>query len=186
MKFDFRRVLKEATRPDHELTDGVMSEFDLRTRAGLSEFLAVHHLCFKSMVRSADAQGETCRAMAQMLGLIENDLSTLGADLPTPPHPDARKLDPLALDYVFEGSRMGTKVLRRDWSAAQDPAVRRASAYFTSHAPASRWQDVCQQLSEIDPNSARADRIVADTRTLFALFRKAAQPDEMTPQELTA
>ena len=124
MKTDFRRALKEATQPDHELTDHVMSGFDLRAREGLAGFLAVHHTCFRAMIGAAATPGEACDEMAEMLQMIELDLTTLGANLPETPELSVRKVDPLALDYVFEGSRLGTKVLRRNWAASADRSSR--------------------------------------------------------------
>lgn len=175
MQTDFRMALRKATREDHEKTDLAVSSFDLRSRDGLVGFLAVHHSCFHTMIAAAVVPGDACYEMADMIGAIEVDLATLDASLSEVPPPALPRLDPLALDYVLAGSRLGTKVLRRVWSASADPSVRRASAYFSKDAPAERWQMVCRALTEVDADGARARRITADTRRLFQLFCDVAK-----------
>ena len=78
--------------------------------------------------------------------------------------------EPLAIDYVVLGSRLGSSVLKRHWAQAEDPRVRDASCYFSAPAQVRRWQAFCRQTREMSPKNAAADRAVDDTRRIFALF----------------
>ena len=82
--------------------------------------------------------------------------------------------DPLAVDYLLAGSRMGTRVLRRRWLESTDPAVHAADAYFGLPDDPSEWARVRGRLSEIADGSDRALRIEADVSALYALFHEAA------------
>ncbi|KJZ17008.1 hypothetical protein TW80_17435, partial [Loktanella sp. S4079] len=80
------------------------------------------------------------------------------------------QIDPLAAKYVLGGSRMGTKVLRQRWLQSTDPIVCDAKAYFTLPSNPIFWREVCDALSQVKTGSIRAEKIVADTKQIFALF----------------
>ncbi|WP_107843967.1 biliverdin-producing heme oxygenase [Litoreibacter ponti] len=171
---NFRQVLKAETWADHERVDGLISTLDLSTFEDFVRFLTIHQGCFDS-IRGLMPKGSAAwRALDDMVRGIETDLNTLGASAPVPALPNLRTPDALAVDYVIEGSRLGSKVLRRRWMAASDPRVRKADAYFSLPPVPGRWRDVCDQLSAISVPSERAGRIVHDTRMLFSLFYTAA------------
>lgn len=105
---------------------------------------------------------------------IERDLATLGHPAQPMDVPKDSPVDPLALDYVLEGSRLGTQVLKRRWAASTDPMVQRADAYFSLPTDAQRWRATCAALGDIAPGSPRATRITADTKALFEMFYQAS------------
>ena len=166
---DFRWHLREATAEDHARLDGIVSELDVATRAGLAGFATAHLLAFRAM-EEAHPRAEL-RAMIAALG---TDLASLGAALPGGAMPPAPAHDPLAGDYLLAGSRMGTQVLRRRWAGSLDPLVRRADAYFALAVDPAEWPAVRAALSAVPVGSDRAGRIVADVRALYQLFERAA------------
>ena len=85
-------------------------------------------------------------------------------------HDAASSLDPLAVDYVVAGSRLGLKVLKTRWASSSDPLVRAAGAYFTQPNAAPAWPKVCRALSTVSLDSARAGAITRDTKRIFDLF----------------
>ncbi|NNE52986.1 MAG: DUF3158 family protein [Sulfitobacter sp.] len=140
-----------------------MSKLDLQKPGDLGRFFAVHHTCFRALAAHHAYSG-----LAQMIGALERDLHHLGA----PVLPDARlqPVDPLAVAYIIEGSRMGSKVLRSRWKRSTDPTVQGASAYFSLKPDGQRWRDLCAALSVFDTRSSRAALIVSDTVVIFELF----------------
>ena len=171
---DFRHLLKSETQADHELVDGLMSSIDLATRDGFLRFLIIHQGCFAAMRDLVPQDSETRRGLDELVARINSDLAILDVSDHAESQRDIPAPDTLAVDYVIEGSRLGSKVLKRRWLDASDPKVRQASAYFTLAPAPGRWRDICSQLSAISPKSDRALRIVNDTRALFALFFDAA------------
>ena len=174
MRTDFREVLKDKTQADHERVDRLMSLIDLTTRDGLGRFLQINHSCFEVMFAAVGAETSTGTTLHQIIGRIDADLLTLGLEKPVKSQEKLTKVDPLAVDYVVEGSRLGTKVLERLWSKAQDEKVQQANAYFTFGKVPGRWRDVCDQLSAIPAQSDRANFILRDTKRMFDLFHDTA------------
>ncbi|WP_299869953.1 biliverdin-producing heme oxygenase [uncultured Roseobacter sp.] len=171
---DFRRVLKNETQADHERVDALISSIDLVTFDGLVRFLSIHQSCFRFIRDLVTTETHAWCSLDGMVRRIDADLATMGAAETVVVVSDITKLDRLAIDYVIEGSRLGSKVLRRRWLTASDPTVRRASAYFSLAAVPGRWRNVCDQLSKIPVQSDRAGAIIEDTKMLFALFHAAA------------
>ncbi|WP_208987496.1 heme oxygenase-like domain-containing protein [Roseibium marinum] len=84
----------------------------------------------------------------------------------------AGPLEPLAVDYLVLGSRLGTEVLRlRLFSGYPSDKI---PAYFRAPALPQLWSAHCTALDAIPPGSARADQILEDVKTGFALFGQAA------------
>lgn len=174
MQDNYRKSLRELTQTDHLMVDEAISGLDISKPSDLAQFLSIHLTCFHAMAR-ASQDAATIARLDAMTSRIERDLETLGQPAqPVPASPSGR-LDPLALDYVLEGSRLGTQVLKRRWAASTDPTVQRADAYFTLHADKLRWRATCDALAAVDPESPRASRITGDTRALFQLFYRASQ-----------
>ncbi|WP_095588255.1 biliverdin-producing heme oxygenase [Actibacterium ureilyticum] len=171
---DFRKALKDATQPDHERVDRLLSAFDIATRDGFASFLAVHRRCYLAMLRAAAPGGTASNSLDGMLADIEIDLATLNAPHDVDPAPVAKQVDALALDYLIEGSRLGTQVLKRAWAGSRDPIVQEARAYFTTAPISGRWAEVCRALSEIPADSPRAETIIRDTKRLFGMFHDEA------------
>ncbi|SLN44160.1 biliverdin-producing heme oxygenase [Pseudooctadecabacter jejudonensis] len=180
MTVNFRHHLRVSTASDHQAVDDIMSNMDVMTHAGFVSFLTVHRMCFDAMSKASPAGHTAKSVLDDLISRIDADLKVLGAPIPSQDPQPLGTLDPLAIDYVVEGSRLGSKVLRRRWEGTSDPVVKSANAYFSHIPPTSRWQQVCSALAEIETAGPRADRIGADTRKLFGIFRHAA--DQATRQ----
>jgi heme oxygenase len=104
-------------------------------------------------------------------------LARLDRDLPGPgpalPAFQGAALDPLAVDYLVLGSRLGTEVLRRHLADAA-PALP-MPAYFRAPPATAEWRALCQHLDQINPESDRAARILFDAGRGFGIFTAAAQ-----------
>ncbi len=175
MNQDLRHHLRHRTQSDHENVDRVMSRFDLTTLKGFSGFLAIHHSSFRAIQYFATADSPTRLALDEMVQRLSADLATLGAAEADFVVPSAKNIDGLAIDYLIEGSRLGSQILKRRWMAAEDPRIRNATAYFSLPPDPQRWRAVCDQLSAVPAQSDRAEAIVEDTRFLFGLFYNTAR-----------
>ena len=173
LKTDLRHVLRQETRQEHDALDRAISTLDITRIDGFCRFLHIHHTCFTAMQTRALAACQSRLALADMVDGLSRDLSAVGAQkaalhLALPP-----RLDPLAVDYMVAGSRLGTKVLHRIWAQATDPMVRQADGYFGLTGTPTLWPDTCHNLSRVPVDTPRAAAIVADTKTLFQLFSTA-------------
>ena len=151
----------------HAQLDETLSRLDLRERGDYGLFLMLHRRAFGGIVAQAAATAED---LAATLEALDQDIAALGLS----PAGDGDRLDVagLALDYVFLGSRLGTKVLRRHWQSAEDPAVRAAGAYFEMAPRTGGWSALLQDLASRPAEGAETDRIVADAGLIFARFEE--------------
>ena len=155
----------------HAALDARLGAFDLRDPADLAGFLRINERGFAA-IAGAGPDGAVCMGRsiaADLARRIRSDLDRLGTS-PLPAVAAPEDPDPLAIDYVVLGSRLGSSVLKRHWAQAEDPRVREASCYFSAPAQVRRWQAFCRQTREMSPKNAAADRAVDDTRRIFALF----------------
>ena len=185
MKTDLRHVLREQTRADHDLLDRSITTLDIAQLHDFKVFLEIHHYCFVVMRSRALDQGLSTSVLADMIDRLAADLEIVSGgrhsfDLPVP-----AALDPLSIDYMVAGSRLGSKILRKRWGASTDPCVQRANSYFCQTDDPKLWPETCRALSAVPSGSARADAIVEDTRTQFQLFA-AAFATVVTAQEALA
>lgn len=128
---------------------------------------------------------EACQSRATLDGMVtalRADVERFDGGQPARAHPLSGPLDPLAIDYMVAGSRLGTKILHKTWAASAHPAVLRANSYFGQEIDATLWPQTCQALTSVNASSARADKVVADTRRLFKMFVTVFQ-DLGTDQE---
>ena len=174
MDQDFRVVLKERTRQHHARLDRSMSELDLSTASGLATFLQIHALCFAELRVAVECDIRLQRQLDDLIVSARTDLATLGREEPPRVVFKLGALDPLAVEYVVEGSRLGTRVLKRRWQTSHDDRVRRASAYFSRPAVPNAWRDVCERLSDIPTEDVRAERVIVETCAIFDLFETVA------------
>ncbi len=144
-------------------------------RPDLSRFLQIHLACFDAMQTCAERGTSADRLLARTRRALRADLAVLGAARSHLCLPPPGPLGPLALDYVLEGSRMGTRLLARRWAETRDPAVARARNYFTAPSESGRWRTVCAALSAVPVDSAEAETLVHDTKRLFDLFHRAVK-----------
>ncbi|MFQ6548435.1 biliverdin-producing heme oxygenase [Aestuariibius sp. 2305UL40-4] len=154
----------------HERLDQAISRLDLTARADYGVFLVLHRQAFGGLTAPGAA---TAPDLADTLAALDLDIAALGLR-PTEDR-DAMEVAGLALDYVFLGSRLGTKVLRRHWQAALDPVVRGAGAYFALPPRKDGWSTLLQDLAARPANGTEADRIVTDAGRIFARFEDTYQ-----------
>ena len=178
----YRQVLRLETHAHHARVDAALSADDIGLRYGFVRFLGIHAVCFQAMAKVAEGGSVAHRTLLQMSENIRVDLDRLDAGHGDIAAPVADHIDPLALDYMIEGSRLGTKILKRKWAASTDATVRSADAYLSLHSDPRSWRDVCGQLSAVPVDSPRAATITSDTKRLFDLFSSVAAQWDATKQ----
>ena len=162
-----RQRLRADTAQSHDALDLMLSRFDLRRADDLARFLAAQHAGFAAMVEAG------VEAAKDLVARIESDLATLGAEALAAPPLD-RRPHALAADYLLEGSRLGTAVLRRRWAGGSCPRALGASAYFGPAPDTTGWKRVAAHLDSVQANGKDADAVTRDASMLFALFHKCA------------
>ncbi len=170
MSQDFRTTLREKTHADHERVDAMFSRVNIAQHDGFSLFVRVHLTCFSKMQEHDSISAEAKGLLAEMVDALTLDLDLLGEAPHDIKDTKSKSADPLAVDYMIAGSRLGSKVLRKRWAASSDPIVVAAGTYFGLSSDPEFWRTTCRALSDIPNDSARADVIVEDTRALFGLF----------------
>ena len=178
MRHSYRHELRAATRVDHQRLDDLFSALDITRRVDYAHFIGVHLAVFEVLEPQLSPASPTCRHLRAGLAGLRRDLATLGQRRPemrlnTKSERGEAGPDPLAVDYVLAGSRLGLKVLQARWANSPDPLVRAAGAYFTLPNAAPPWQQVCRALSTVPLGSARAGAITRDTKRIFDLFAAA-------------
>lgn len=189
MATDFRHILRDQTQVDHTRVDAALSEFDVATKAGLTGFLDIHHACFSQMRTASGPDADLCAGLTDMIDRIDADLQRLGARPSLATEGLDGAVDPLAMAYLVEGSRLGSKVLGRRWAASADPDVLAADTYFSLEPVKGRWREVCDLLAAVPADSTRAATILRDTSMLFRLFLQTAQvaaSEYATPEVLAS
>ncbi len=174
MPADFRQTLKHASQADHDRVDDLLSSFDIATKQGFEGFLIIHKACFATMLGTAERGTDTASSLRDMLTRIDADLTALRTQMRAPQPAPLPRLDAMALAYLIEGSRLGSRVLKRIWAGSSDPVVRAADAYFSMEPAPGRWKDICDALSVIPVQSTRAGAIIEDTQRLFGMFQDVA------------
>ena len=175
------------TRDDHQCLDDLFSALDITRRVDYAHFVAVHLAVFEVLKRHVSPASLTRRQLLAGLACLQRDLATLGQrDMEIKAeHGEAGQFDPLAVDYVVAGSRLGLKVLKARWESSPDRLVRAANAYFRL-PNVTPWRDVCHALSTVPVDSARAGAITRDTRRIFNLFAATYRSREPVAGRATA
>lgn len=159
---DFRWVLRRETQAQHDRLDQLIGTLDLSEMASLRIFLRSHLVFFQS-IKNVDGD----RAIPNLITCLLADIATFDAS-PKPAKVEALVgLDPLAVDYIVSGSRLGNEVLKRRWMKSNDLSVLKANRYFSAEAGINPWQQVCLALSSVDCSSLRSIQITRDVRLLF-------------------
>ena len=171
---NLRLRLRQDTRAAHDALDLALSRFDLTTAEGLRRFLRAQWLGLRALdLAGSTAQSRT--ALTSLTAALRSDLDRLGVAVdPDPPVLDFVP-EPLAIDYMVAGSRLGSMVLRKQWLAATDPDVRAAGAYFGGPDHLDLWKAFCRQAEAMPATTAIADRVVQDADRLFEFFLDCAR-----------
>ncbi|OOY21194.1 hypothetical protein BMI86_01025 [Thioclava sp. DLFJ5-1] len=171
----FRQILRHETSAAHEAGEAQFSQFFAAPEQKLGWFLAAQAAGLGVLARHA-APGALCAGLlSDLLDRLDRDLARLGRPVHPVPAPDAEQglLDPLAVDYLVLGSRLGTQVIDRK-VFAETPAEAKP-LYFQAPAAGALWKRHCATLDALRPAEPRATRIVADATRGFHLFAQAVQ-----------
>lgn len=165
----FRHHLRHATMPEHEAVEAAFAPLTADLAATLPVFLTAQRHAFRLLL-------DACPPGAALIsdGTIKDLMDRLDRDLgpasQTPAAPP--RLEPLAVDYLVLGSRLGTEVLRRDMQTrAPDVPL---PAYFQAPPVSAEWRRLCAELDAVAPDGAEAARIEFDVRRGFGIFSSAA------------
>lgn len=170
---DFRMVLRDQTRSDHDRLDQLVGSLDISQRSGFTAFAEMHLSCFLAMQSRQSEDSNSVQTLQDMIDGLRKDLLVI-TDRETVTRSElTHTVAPLAIDYIVAGSRLGSKVLRKRWSKSTDASVQGASVYFQQDADPKLWPETCASLSEVASTSLQAATIVKDTKTLFQLFSTA-------------
>ncbi|KIT17534.1 biliverdin-producing heme oxygenase [Jannaschia aquimarina] len=165
-----RERLRADTRAAHDAVDRAFGRFDLTSRDGLTSFLRAQ----RAGLAALHGAGATCAGLREGIGAIDADLASLGAEPPAAAAPAPTEDHPIAQDYLWLGSRLGTRMLARRWADATDPDVRRASAYLGMAADPAPWRAFTARAEEMSARGPEADLIVTAAIAWFALFEQSA------------
>lgn len=170
---DFRHALRMATQDDHKKAENSFNDFLSAPAAHLRPFLTAQFLALSSLRNNGDdGTSPTC------LAVLDDALVRLRADLCAPrgsSRVSVISLDPIAIDYLVLGSRLGVEVLRRRWIAEFRQESLPADFSQPEGNPAKQlWKDLCERLALIDPSSDQARRIILDSQSGYALFAQSA------------
>ncbi len=137
----------------------------------LTWFLAAQRAGLAALCESCDAPELASRGViADLLLRLDADLARRGARhqgvAPAGP------LDPLAVDYIVLGSRLGTEVMRRTLAGLLPPSE--MPAYFAAPDVRPLWKAHCAALGRVGTGSPRAAAVIADAELGFELFQLAA------------
>ena len=169
-----RDRLRADTRGPHEALDLRMSEFDLTSAEGLAGFLRVQHAALTALAPRA-TRAESAGAIVDLATRAARDLTVLGGTPPARAEIALPPLDPLAVDYIVAGSRLGGQVLRRRWQQSTDPVVRAADAYFSAPEHLDLWRGFVTRAGAMDGQGARAETVIDDALAIFALYSGIAE-----------
>lgn len=170
MQQNFRLHLREQTRVDHASMDQLFSRLDIAKKSDFITFARIHLSCFEAMARVEPLSATTRQMLAGIVAGLQSDLKKMQQNQDKIDVKPFGRIDPLAVDYVLGGSRMGTKLLRIRWSQSTDQNVKDANAYFNLPSNPLFWQGVCHELSLIRVGSERAKSIIRGTKQIFELF----------------
>lgn len=172
----FRHVLRRSSRAAHDAAETRFAKFNDDPGLYLDWFLAAQRSGLAALQMARDP-GVSCLSAVVLEDLIERldfDLAVRGVQ-PVATLPDRGQGDPmqpLAVDYLVLGSRLGTEVLRRRLERQAPDG--RMPTYFLAPASTDLWKRHCAHLDALDPDCAEAHFVMADVQQGFALFDKAA------------
>ncbi|MPQ93449.1 hypothetical protein [Thioclava sp. JE_KL1] len=169
----FRQILRHKTSAAHEAGEAQFSQFFAAPAQELGWFLAAQAAGLGVLARHA-APGAICAGLlSDFLDRLDRDLARLGRLVRPIPDPGPSLLDPLAVDYLVLGSRLGTQVIDRK-VFAETPAEAKP-LYFQAPAAGALWKRHCATLDALSPADPRAACVVADATRGFHLFAQAVQ-----------
>ena len=167
-----RERLRTETSANHARVDALFSTLDLTCGAALGKFLAAHRAGFAAMRAAGPLMTETIghTLLTEMIDALDADLARLRYHVP---ELSTQPVGSDAIDHIVLGSRLGTAVLRRQWSAATDPEARAASRYFSLPGQGAAWRAHTERLTSMPSDGPDADAMIKETKSLYDLFERA-------------
>jgi len=163
-----RRLVREATRTDHQRLDRAMSTLELGDPVGYGMFLKIHYTALTSLARRWRAEDQP--AFSALLSCVIDDLQALGHPVRYPAASIKRvdSLRPWGIAYVIRGSRLGGQVLGRRVPGAFPKS-------YLDCVPTLPWPDFLKQLDEAGgSNPDQIEQIIRGAKIAFAAFIAAA------------
>lgn len=165
-----RRLVREATRSDHQRIDQTMSNLDFASRVDYGKFLNIQYTALSAIAGRSREQDQP-DFLGFLLSLVD-DLQTL--DCPVSPAAvsirtaKAHSLRQWGIAYVIRGSRLGGAILRKRVPATYPTA-------FLDFVPDLAWPDFLKQLDELRlTNSQAQSQIIRGAKQGFEAFAAAA------------
>jgi hypothetical protein len=176
-----RDRLRVDTALKHECVDRAYSLLDLTQPGSFQTFLRTQLSVLLSVFcRPGHHTLAVEDLRSRMVAALEADLRELRGRLAAPV--GGRYLDATAVLYMLLGSSFGTRVLRRRWLGATDPAVASAGRYLGLTPPQGAWPALCDELARHSAVGADADRIVHDAGKLFDLHLAVLAEGSLLPE----
>lgn len=169
-----RKLVRSALAEDHDRVDAQFAELDIQSRSGLTVFLQAHRAAFDAIAVSGTSfEGRVKDThLFDIIKALDTDLKALRVPVLRLNVP-AFSYDPLAVDHIVLGSRLGTAVLRSKWLMSSDRQVRQARSYFAQPQMTEEWRAHCMHLSSLDATDETGRNLIEDARRLFVLFESA-------------
>ncbi len=162
-----REVLRHKTGAAHSRVDALFGSCDLAELSGYARFLRAQAAAWETL-RPVLSDGSLMRADG-----LRADLDRLGVAVPAPLTvdrlPDAGSL---GLNYVLEGSRLGSTVLLRDMQE-RAPELAGSAAYLRESADIDPWKRLSTLLQTDRDGSGIHETAIDDALFAFGLFESA-------------
>ncbi|SFI93886.1 hypothetical protein [Jannaschia pohangensis] len=170
---NLRDLLRTGTRRAQDSAEAAYRRFDLKQPESLAGFLTAQRLTFEAMWPVATDPG-TAAALSTAIAQIRTDMTALGHQMhgKVPPLPSAD--EELAQGYVWHSTRLGVRLLARDWQDATDANVRSAGRYLSAPRDSEGWRALCARLEEIEGYGALPDRVLTAANAWFVLYETVA------------
>ena len=169
-----RKRVRSALADDHDRVDAQFAELEIQSRSGLATFLQTHRAAFDAMLVSGTSFDGRVKDthIIDIIKALDTDLKALRVPVYRLNVP-AFSYNPLAVDHIVLGSRLGTAVLRSKWLMSSDRQVRQARSYFAQPQMTEEWRAHCMHLSSLDATDETGKQLIEDARRLFVLFESA-------------
>jgi heme oxygenase len=166
---DIRALLFAATRDLHDQVDKSAGRYDLARPSGRSGFLQFMYRGLQPVEDGLDGAvaGRLYPAWhdRRRAAVLRGDIRRAGAGIPDTrePVPFANALEVWGGLYVLEGSRLGARLIARDWPDADLPG-------FLRPDPAGTWPKFLECIRRCCPEQIRHPQVVGGARKAFGAF----------------
>jgi len=166
---DIRAFLLASTRGLHDEVDRRAGRFDLAGPAGRAGLLRFMYRGLQPVEDGLDRAGAAGLYPAwpdrRRRSVLRRDLRRLGAGLPDdrPPVDFGSVEAAWGALYVLEGSRLGARIIARNWPAGERPG-------FLEPDQAGKWQAFIEALRRYDPGRPSHPLVLGGASQAFEAF----------------